>query len=148
MTFLSLLSAISVSLVPAVDDGRQTHDGEEKESSPNGCPYEGEKNVCLSVVVSGGWESDSDDAGLDIIGAEGHQRYLSQWETYQVCKAAHHHHFLPVVFSISRAIQCHRGQEPTTIHCCSIKTEIQCQKYSDFLLLLRLYQSRYFARCT
>ena len=54
MTFLSLLSAISVSLVPAVDDGGQSHDGEEKESSPNGCPYEGENYVCLSVVVSAG----------------------------------------------------------------------------------------------
>ena len=106
MTFLSLLSAISVSLVPAVDDGRQTHDGEEKENSPNGRPDEREKCVCLCVVVRGVWEGDS-DAGLDIIVTEGQLEYLSQWEIYQVCRAAHHHHFLPVAFSISKTLQCH-----------------------------------------
>lgn len=106
MISLFLLSVIFVSLVTAVNDGSQTHDGEEKENSPNGRPDEREKCVCLCVVVRGVWEGDS-DAGLDIIVTEGQLEYLSQWEIYQVCRAAHHHHFLPVAFSISKTLQCH-----------------------------------------
>ena len=53
---LTLLSVIFIAHVPAVDDGSETHDGEEEESSTNGGSYERENYVCLCLLVRASWE--------------------------------------------------------------------------------------------
>ena len=124
---LSLLSVSFPLLVPAVNDGSQTHDGEEKESPTNGGPYQGEKCVCLCLVVRAGW----------------------QWRVMQWCWAGYHCNWrstrvfitlgnfiwcVEQLITITSFLSCSPSPSPSTmsqrptISHCSIKTETQCQK--------------------